>query len=345
MPNLFEKTYPFARPLLFRMDAERAHNFTLKSLKLLSRFSEGGVDGEPAEAAELMGLKFPNRLGLAAGLDKNGDYIDALGGLGFGFIEIGTVTPRPQPGNPKPRLFRLPESQAVINRMGFNNKGADYLVSRVKSSNYPGILGINIGKNFDTPNERAVDDYIACLKKAWDSADYIVVNISSPNTQGLRDLQGGDALAKLLDDLKNEQQQLIQKSGTKNPLLVKIAPDLQENDVDEIAEVILKKEIDGVICTNTTVSRDGVESVRFGQETGGLSGAPLTQKSTDILKNVRSKVGPDFPIIGVGGVMSAQDAVEKLEAGANLVQIYTGLIYSGPAVISEVLQAFGQQGF
>ncbi len=329
--------YPLVRPLLFCFDAELAHHLTLRALK--SAYKSGLLKAPVTPATrgvEVMGLSFPSVVGLAAGLDKNGDYIDALGALGFGFIEVGTVTPRPQPGNPKPRLFRIPEAQAIINRMGFNNLGVDHLIDQVNSCHYQGIIGINIGKNFDTPIERAVDDYLIGLDKVYPFASYVTVNISSPNTANLRDLQSKDQLAGLLGPLKERQQQLQQQHQKHVPLVLKIAPDMDEATLAAMAETLLAYEIDGVIATNTTLSRQGVEKSRHGNEQGGLSGAPLTLRSTAVVKALYQQLGDKVPIIAAGGILSAADAQAKLDAGAKLVQIYSGLIYKGPQLVQEV---------
>ena len=333
--------YSLARPLLFGMDAEAAHRLALASLKLIER---GGMASMlagtvPAQRVKLMGLEFPNALGLAAGLDKNGEYIDALAAMGFGFIEIGTVTPRPQPGNPKPRLFRLPEAQALINRMGFNNHGVERLLANVLRARYRGVLGINIGKNFDTPIERAADDYELCLAKVYPHASYVAVNVSSPNTRNLRQLQGADELGALAGKLKTEQNRLADAHGRYVPLLLKIAPDLDDAALEAIAKCLLKHRMDGVIATNTTVSRAGVTGLRHGGEAGGLSGAPLRDASTALIGKLAHLLDGALPIVGVGGVMSAADACEKLAAGASLVQVYTGFIYRGPQLIGEILRA------
>ena len=283
-----------------------------------------------------MGLDFKNPVGLAAGVDKNGDYIDALAALGFGFIEIGTVTPRPQPGNPKPRLFRLPEHQAIINRMGFNNLGIDHLFAQVKQSRYKGILGINIGKNFDTPIEHAADDYLIGLRKAYAAASYITINISSPNTQNLRQLQQGDESRKLIAALKEEQLKLQQEHGKYVPLALKIAPDLSSEDISRIAKLLLEFEVDGVIATNTTIARDMIANHPLAHETGGLSGSPVKDKSTAVVKGLSAELQGKIPVIAVGGILSADDAQEKFAAGASLVQIYSGLIYQGPELIREI---------
>ena len=333
--------YSLARPLLFGMDAEAAHRLALASLKLIER---GGMASMlagtvPAQRVKLMGLEFPNALGLAAGLDKNGEYIDALAAMGFGFIEIGTVTPRPQPGNPKPRLFRLPEAQALINRMGFNNHGVERLLANVLRARYRGVLGINIGKNFDTPIERAADDYELCLAKVYPHASYVAVNVSSPNTRNLRQLQGADELGALAGKLKTEQNRLADAHGRYVPLLLKIAPDLDDAALEAIAKCLLKHRMDGVIATNTTVSRAGVTGLRHAGEAGGLSGAPLRDASTALIGKLAHLLDGALPIVGVGGVMSAADACEKLAAGASLVQVYTGFIYRGPQLIGEILRA------
>ena len=332
--------YPLLRPLLFALDAETAHEVTLKLLNAayisgLSKLLYPSVSDKPVN---VMGLNFKNPVGLAAGLDKNGDYIDALAALGFGFIEIGTVTPRPQPGNPKPRLFRLPEHQAIINRMGFNNLGVDHLLSQVKRSRCNGILGINIGKSFDMPIERAVDDYLIGLRKAYPAASYITINISSPNTQNLRQLQQGDESRKLIAALKEEQLKLQQEHGKYVPLALKIAPDLTPEDISRIAKLLLEFEVDGVIATNTTIARDRISNHQLAHETGGLSGNPLKDKSTAVVKGLSAELMGKIPIIAVGGILSADDAQEKFAAGASLVQIYSGLIYRGPQLIGEIVE-------
>jgi dihydroorotate dehydrogenase len=286
-----------------------------------------------------MGMQFPNPVGLAAGLDKNGAYIDALSSLGFGFIEIGTVTPRPQPGNPEPRLFRVPQAKGIINRMGFNNDGVDALIQNVRSTEFKGILGINIGKNFDTPLENAADDYLICLRKVYAYASYIAVNISSPNTKNLRQLQEKSALENLLLALKQEQKKLADMHGKYTPVALKIAPDLEPEQVVEIAELLLKHQVDGVIATNTTLSRVGVEGLPHAAEAGGLSGAPVRERSTGVIRQLSKLLGDAIPIIGVGGILSGQDALEKMNAGASLVQLYSGLIYRGPALVTEVASA------
>ncbi|MEE1123455.1 MAG: quinone-dependent dihydroorotate dehydrogenase, partial [Acinetobacter pseudolwoffii] len=286
-----------------------------------------------------MGIEFPNPVGLAAGLDKNGAYIDALAGQGFGFIEIGTITPRPQAGNPHPRLFRLPQAQAIINRMGFNNEGVDQLVENVKAAKFKGILGINIGKNADTPVEKAVDDYLICLEKVYNYASYITVNISSPNTKNLRSLQSGDALTELLETLKNRQLELAQEYQHYVPLVLKVAPDLDETDIAFIAKQLLQFKIDGLIVTNTTLSREGVEGLAHAEEAGGLSGAPVFEKSTACLAAFAQVLKGQIPLIGVGGILSGADAVAKKQAGASLVQVYSGLIYTGPELVKDCVDA------
>jgi dihydroorotate dehydrogenase len=331
--------YPAIRKVLFQFDAETIHELTIKGLKStgsspLNAFYKQRVAEKPVK---VMGITFPNPLGLAAGLDKNGECINAFDAMGFGFIEVGTVTPRPQPGNDKPRIFRLPEANAIINRMGFNNKGVDYLVSQVRSANFSGVLGINIGKNKDTPEEKAKDDYIHCMRKVYDFATYITVNISSPNTPGLRALQYGDALNELLSALKIEQRNLAKQYNKYVPVAVKIAPDLTEEEVLSIAQCLLDNEIDGVIATNTTLSREGVEQLQHGNEQGGLSGAPVKEKSTTVIRILAKALDNKLPIIGVGGIASSDDANEKLAAGASLVQVYTGFIYQGPPLIKSIV--------
>ncbi len=329
--------YQLVRPVLFRLDAEAAHHATLAGLRWaeksgLAALLTPAAGGTPVR---VMGLDFPNRVGLAAGLDKEGSCIDGLGALGFGHIEIGTITPRAQPGNPRPRLFRIVERDAVINRMGFNNPGLEQALANIEGRKWRGVLGFNIGRNFDTPNERAVDDYLAGLRGAAGHADYVAVNISSPNTKGLRDLQQEDALRGLLRALKEEQDRLAQASGTYTPLAVKIAPDLDPDHVRSVAALFLAEKIDAVIATNTTLARGGVDDLDTAREAGGLSGAPVREKSTAVLRMLKSEVGDALPLIGVGGILHAADAREKLEAGACLIQLYTGLIYRGPALVAE----------
>lgn len=333
--------YSLLKPLLFQLDAEKAHDLTLKSLKIGEQLSLLKLLAKPVphKLTEVMGLQFTNPVGLAAGLDKNAAYIDGLAALGFGFIEVGTVTPRPQPGNPKPRLFRVKEAQGIINRFGFNNLGVDQLVRNVQAAKYRGVLGINIGKNFDTPNERAVDDYLICMQKVYAHASYITVNISSPNTKNLRQLQEKEALSALLSSLKTEQTKLAQHHGRYVPVALKIAPDLVEAQVIEIADLLKQHQIDGVIATNTTLARAAVNGLPNAEETGGLSGAPVRQQSTLVIQQLSRQLAGELPIIGVGGILSGTDAVEKMNAGASLVQVYSGLIYRGPALINDICQS------
>lgn len=333
--------YPLLRPALFSLDPELAHTVTLKLLKLADKTGLSILNKPQSEnkPITIMGLNFKNAIGLAAGLDKNGDYIDALAALGFGFLEIGTVTPRPQPGNPKPRLFRLPEHEAIINRMGFNNLGVKHLVEQVKLAEYKGILGINIGKNFDTPIKNATEDYLIGLRKSHMLASYITLNISSPNTKNLRQLQQGDEIKNLLSALKEEQLILEKAHDKYTPLVVKIAPDLDDKEILHIAKLLLEFNIDGVIATNTTVSRDGVQSHIHADEIGGLSGAPVKDQSTYVVAGLSAELNGKIPIIAAGGILSGQDAKDKLTAGASLVQIYSGLIYRGPQLVEDILQA------
>ncbi len=333
--------YSAIRKILFQFDPETIHELTIKGLKStgatpLNLAYKQVVANKPVEA---MGIHFPNPCGLAAGLDKNGECINAFDAMGFGFVEVGTVTPRPQPGNDKPRIFRLPEANAVINRMGFNNKGVDYLVDQVRKAKFKGVLGINIGKNKDTPEENAKDDYIACMRKVYEHASYITVNISSPNTPGLRSLQYGDALNELLSVLKAEQTSLANQYDKYVPIAVKIAPDLSEEEIASIAESLIKNGIDGVIATNTTLARDGVEHLEHGNETGGLSGQPVKAKSTEVIRILAKALDGKLPIIGVGGIASGEDAKEKIAAGATLVQVYTGFIYQGPELVKDIVSA------
>jgi len=335
--------YSLAKPFLFLLDAERAHDLTLKSLKLAALSGAFALLPKPpvCRPRKVMGLTFPNPVGLAAGLDKNGAYIDGLATLGFGFIEVGTVTPRPQPGNPKPRLFRVKEAEGIINRFGFNNLGVDNLVENVKRAKYKGILGINIGKNFDTPNELAVHDYLFCLDRVYAYASYVVVNISSPNTKNLRALQEREALADLLAALKKDQARLEDRHKRYVPIVLKVAPDLDENQVNEIADLLLEHKMDGVIATNTTLERKSVEGLPHATEAGGLSGAPVKDKSTAVIRQLAKRLKKKIPIIGVGGIMSGGNAQEKIEAGASLVQVYSGLVYRGTSLIAEVCKAVG----
>lgn len=336
--------YSILKPWLFRLDPETTHDLVLRVLPHCPPALFRAPECRPADAVELMGLRFPNPIGLAAGLDKNGECIDGLAALGFGFVEVGTVTPRPQPGNPRPRLFRLPEASAIVNRMGFNNKGVDYLVERVKNSAWSGVLGINIGKNFDTPLDRAGEDYLTCLGKVYPHASYVTVNISSPNTRDLRRLQGGDEFAVLLGALAAERAKLRDRHGKHVPLVIKIAPDLEHDQIDTIAALLLQFGMDGVIATNTTVSRQGVEGVAQADEAGGLSGAPLTARATAVTARLVSALGGEIPVIAAGGVMTGADVVAKKRAGARLVQLYTGLVYRGPRLIGEALDAWRDAG-
>ncbi len=331
--------YSLIRKLLFRLDPETAHRVTLKGLNLAHAFGMTGQITKITAPREIMNLMFDNVVGLAAGLDKNGDYIEALGALGFGFIEVGTVTPKPQSGNELPRLFRLPEHEAIINRMGFNNKGLNYLVERLKKSKYTGVLGVNIGKNRDTPLERAEEDYLLGFRRVARYSSYVTINISSPNTSGLRDLQHGDLLRSLLRTLKNEQQIFHELNKRYVPLVVKIAPDLTKEELQTTAEILLEQKMDGVIATNTTISREGVEDSPFAKEAGGLSGRPLAKRSTEVIKQLHAILQDEIPIIGCGGIFSKEDAEEKLAAGAKLVQIYTGLVYEGPGVINKLARS------
>ncbi len=332
--------YNLLRPALFSLDPETAHDATLTTLNTAYCLGLSRLIPQPApDPRTVMGITFPNPVGLAAGLDKNGECINGLAALGFGFIEIGTVTPRAQPGNPRPRLFRIPEAQAIINRMGFNNHGADALVENVRRAQFSGVLGINIGKNADTPIEKAADDYLTCLRKVYAHASYVAINISSPNTKNLRQLQGGDELDGLLGQLKAEQEKLAQQHGKYVPLAVKIAPDLDNEQIKQIAALLIKHHIDGVIATNTTLARDGVESLPHGNETGGLSGAPVCEKSSAVIRQLAAELQGALPIIGAGGILSGKDAREKMQAGAALVQIYSGLIYRGQALVKEAADA------
>jgi len=336
--------YPLIRKFFFSLDAEDAHGIGMRGVSALSCSGLAGVLAKPVPACpvEVMGLKFPNPVGLAAGLDKNGDHIDGLAALGFGFLEIGTITPRPQPGNPRPRLFRIPEKQAIINRMGFNNEGVDRLIANVKAAKFPqrgGILGINIGKNFDTPIEKAADDYLACLERVYPLASYITVNISSPNTKNLRELQKDEALDALLAPLKAAQQRLADAHGRYVPMALKIAPDLEDAQITGIADLLRRHRMDGVIATNTTISRAGVEGLPNAEETGGLSGAPLLAVSTEVVRKLATALQGELPIIGVGGIMKGEDAAAKIAAGASLVQFYSGFIYRGPDLVAEAADA------
>lgn len=339
--------YALARPLLFALDPETAHNLTLPLLRYAANLGIPATINRPvADVRHVMGLSFPNAVGLAAGLDKDGDYIDGLSALGFGFIEIGTVTPRPQPGNPRPRMFRLPQAHALINRMGFNNGGVDAFVRNVQSSRFYqeklGVLGLNIGKNADTPMERATDDYLICLDKVYPYASYVTVNISSPNTKNLRQLQQASELDELLTKLKEAQNRLADKHGHYVPIVLKIAPDLDIEQIQTIADALLRHHMDGVIATNTTITRDAVQGLAHANEMGGLSGAPVRELSNRVIRALHQQLGKDIPIIGVGGIFSADDAQAKLDAGASLIQLYTGLVYRGPALVGECARALAR---
>jgi dihydroorotate dehydrogenase len=335
--------YSMLRPFLFRLDPERAHGVTLRALDQLHRRGLASMAWRtPAPLpTRVLGLRFPNPVGLAAGLDKNGEHVDALFALGFGFVEVGTVTPRPQPGNPRPRMFRLPRERAVINRLGFNNDGVEALVRNVSRARRggSGLLGINIGRNKDTPNEFAEGDYLFCLERIYPLADYITVNISSPNTAGLRELQEEQALRRLVGTLREAQERLGALHGKRVPMLVKVAPDLSEDDVQACARVLGDLQVDGVVATNTTIARDGVQHDPAAQEPGGLSGAPLMDRSTAVLRMLRTRLPESIPLVGVGGIMGGADAAKKMAAGANLVQLYTGLVYRGPGLVGECVDA------
>jgi dihydroorotate dehydrogenase len=341
--------YPLARSFLFELDPEKAHDLTLGALARIQHTPLVCTIAQPRidDPVTIAGLRFPNRLGLAAGLDKNGRCIDGLGATGFGFVEVGTVTPKAQPGNPKPRMFRLPQARALINRLGFNNDGLDAFLANVKRASFRstgGILGLNIGKNAATPIERAVDDYLTGLTGVYPHADYVTVNISSPNTKNLRALQSDEALDALLAALQERKAGLQQEHGRSVPMFVKIAPDLDEAQVKVIAATLKNNGIDGVIATNTTIARDAVKHLPHGEEAGGLSGAPVFEASNRVIRLLRTELGSAYPIIGVGGVMSGADAVAKREAGADLVQIYTGFIYGGPPLVTEAARALKARG-
>lgn len=342
MPDKY--LYALARPLLFSLDAETAHNLTLPALKRAAAFGATRMLGKSeSDPRSVMGITFPNPVGLAAGLDKDGAYIDGLAALGFGFIEVGTVTPRAQPGNPKPRMFRLPQANAIINRMGFNNGGVDAFVNNVQASrfyqNKEGVLGLNIGKNADTPIERAADDYLLCLEKVYPFASYVTVNISSPNTKNLRQLQGASELDALLSRLKDAQQRLADKHKRYVPVALKIAPDIESEQIKNIADALIRHKLDAVIATNTTITRDAVSGMPHAEEAGGLSGAPVFGLSNNVIRGLKAELGDALPIIGVGGIFSSMDAQAKIDAGASLVQLYTGLIYRGPALVRECAAA------
>ena len=333
--------YSLARPILFCLEPESAHRVTLHALRRLERLglAPAAAPAPAACARTVMGIRFPNPVGLAAGLDKNGEYIDALARLGFGFIEIGTVTPRAQPGNPRPRMFRIRAGRAVINRMGFNNDGVDRMLENVARARYRGVLGINIGKNFDTPLDRAAEDYVACLRKVYPVASYVTVNVSSPNTENLWRLQGAGALDALLATLSAERRALAAQHGKTVPLAVKISPDLDRPKIESIAATLLRHAIDAVIATNTTVTREGVAGLPHEHEAGGLSGAPLAARATTVARQLAQALGGKLPVIGVGGIMSGADARERIAAGASLIQLYTGLVYRGPELVSECVAA------
>lgn len=335
--------YQLIKPLLFCLPPETAHRFTLSSLDIANTLGLGSLMPAPVgDPVEVMGLKFANRVGLAAGLDKNGEHIDGLSRLGFGFLEVGTVTPRAQPGNPTPRMFRLRKSDAIINRMGFNNAGVEAMVGHLKDRRYKGILGVNIGKNFDTPIEAAANDYKTCLQQVYSLADYITVNISSPNTPGLRSLQNREELERLLTELVALRNQQRDETGREVPLAIKIAPDLTQPALREMAQTFLHAGVDGVIATNTTIGRESVANDTDKDEAGGLSGAPLTEKATEVVRVLAEEFDGALPIIAVGGIMSPADATAKLEAGASLVQLYTGLIYRGPGLVRQVAKALAE---
>jgi dihydroorotate dehydrogenase len=337
--------YPLFRPLLFAADPELAHDVALRGLDAAARFGVAQLAAPrlPQAPVEAMGIRFPNPVGLAAGLDKNAAHLAGLATLGFGFIEAGTVTPRAQAGNPRPRMFRIVEARALINRLGFNNGGVEAFVANVDRSGYRGVLGINIGKNFDTPNDRAADDYVACLRAVHARASYVTINVSSPNTKGLRDLQGEEALGALLGIIVAERDKLAQAHAKRVPLAVKIAPDLDDGAVEGIARLLVRHGIDGAIATNTTLARDGVDGLPHATEAGGLSGAPLRHRSTAVLQALSKALDGALPIIGVGGILTAEDAQAKLDAGATLVQLYTGLIYRGPDLVAECVRALAPE--
>ena len=340
--------YSVLRQLLFTLDPETAHGIGMAGVDWLKAARATCLVAWPVppDPVSVMGINFPNPVGLAAGVDKNGEHIDALAALGFGFIEIGTITPRPQPGNPRPRLFRIPERQAIINRMGFNNDGVDQLLAHVDAADFPrrgGILGINIGKNFDTPIDKAADDYLFCLERVYAAASYVTVNVSSPNTRNLRELQRDEALDALLGSLKSQQSRLADRHAKYVPLALKIAPDLDDSQVDAIAALLCRHRMDGVIATNTTLARVGVEGLPNAEQAGGLSGAPLLAMSNAVLNKLAVALAGEVPIIGVGGILSGADAAAKIAAGARLVQLYTGFIYRGPELVAEAAAAIARQ--
>ncbi len=336
--------YSLVRKALFIADPETAHGLALDSLRLGHGVGATRLLCKAENIpVSVMGLQFPNPVGMAAGMDKNGDYIDALGSLGFGFIEVGTVTPRPQAGNPKPRIFRIEKANAMINRLGFNNKGVDHLVRQVKKHRFSGILGINIGKNFDTPNDKAADDYLLCLEKVYPYADYITINISSPNTKGLRDLQDVKQLNNLLGLLNTKRHELADSLQKRVPLVVKVAPDLEDEQIPAMADVVVQNEFDGLIATNTTISREAVQGMRHADEQGGLSGAPVKDRSDQVLAAFHAALPAEVALIGTGGITSGADAAKKIQLGAKLVQFYTGFVYKGPDLIADCLKAIAAQ--
>ena len=338
--------YRAVRPLLFALDPEAAHSFSLDCLDVLTRFGAAPLlaCSVPRIPVHVMGLDFPNPVGLAAGLDKNGEHIDGLAALGFGFLEVGAVTPRPQPGNPGPRVFRLPEAEALINRLGFNSRGVDVVVENLRRRRYRGVLGVNIGRNADTPNERAQEDYVACLRKVYPHASFVTANVSSPNTKDLRELQRADELDGFLSALAAERDRLAARHGRRVPLAVKVSPDLDDAGIEAVADRAAARGIDAVIATNTTVSREGVERLPAGREPGGLSGAPLKARATAVVAKLRRALPASVAVIGVGGIASAADAREKLDAGASLVQLYTALVYRGPQLVGEIVRGLAAAG-
>lgn len=336
--------YSLVRQALFLTDPETAHGLALEGLRLGHGVGATSLlCSSISQPVTVMGLEFPNPVGMAAGMDKNGDYIDSLGSVGFGFIEVGTVTPRPQPGNPKPRIFRIEKANAMINRLGFNNKGVDHLVVQVQKRKFKGILGINIGKNFDTPNEKAVDDYLIGLEKVYPHADYITINISSPNTKNLRDLQDAEQLDHLLGTLNDRRAELAEEFGKRVPLVVKVAPDLDDAQIPEIAEVVVSSQFDGLIATNTTISREEIKGLRYADEQGGLSGAPVKDKANHVLAAFRAALPSKVALIGTGGITRGEEAAEKMALGADLVQFYTGFVYKGPDLVTDCLKAIAAQ--
>jgi len=336
--------YSLIRKALFVTDPETAHGLALEGLRLGHSVGAMGIlCRSERQPVTVMGLEFPNPVGMAAGMDKNGDYIDALGSVGFGFIEVGTVTPRPQPGNPKPRVFRIEKANAMINRLGFNNKGVDHMVRQAKRRSFKGILGINIGKNFDTPNDKAIDDYLICMEKVYPHADYITINVSSPNTKNLRDLQDADQLDGLLGTLNNRRLELAGEHGKRVPLTVKVAPDLDSQQISDIAEIVVRSEFDGLIATNTTISREQVKGMRHANEQGGLSGAPVKDRANRVLAAFRAALPKEIALIGTGGITDGADAAEKIHLGADLVQFYTGFVYRGPDLVADSLKAIASE--